>query len=86
MMRMSPRGLLNKLDFCGTGPVQSLHEMATQIGLLVGDEFVVTEIYRRFAHYRLTGGPNLANPLALFNFEPPPATAGGNPSCAASKA
>jgi hypothetical protein len=62
-----------------TGPVQSLHEMATQIGLLVGDEFVVTEIYRRFAHYRLTAGPNVSDPLALFNFEPPPAAAGGNP-------
>lgn len=63
-----------------SGPVTSLHEMAAEIGLLVGDEFVVTEVFRRFAHYRLTGGPGISDPLALFRFDPPPAATAGDHS------
>ncbi len=49
-----------------------LDELAQELGLLIGDEFVVTERYARLAHYTVCEGPTHADPLRPFTFNPAP--------------
>ncbi|MFP3637512.1 hypothetical protein [Paraburkholderia sp. SIMBA_054] len=46
----------------------SLQQYALERGLVVGDDFTITETYTRDMHYQVAGGPSVADPLGRFQF------------------
>jgi len=72
----SPLEFVGFADPDGDAMADTLNEMASEKGLVVGDELVVMESYTRQVHYMVCGGPTLSSPLEPFTFGTSPAGAG----------